>query len=288
MKPLIFILAFTFITFTSLSQKVNEPNGGNPEWSQPYPPFKIVGNVYWVGTYDLACYLITTPKGHILINTGLAASADIIRENIETLGFKMSDIKILTTTQAHYDHVGALASIRKQTGAKMYADWKDAPVLADGGKSDYEMHNRGMTFEPVKIDRELKDSDVIELGDMKLTMIHHPGHTKGSCSFVFDVKDGGKTYKVLIANLPTIVTSRNLLEIPEYPEISGDIAYTLSSLKKQQFDIFLSSHASQFDLHRKHKPGDAYNPQVFIDRAGFDAAVNDLEEAYKKKITSKE
>jgi len=184
--------------------------------------------------------------------------------------------------------VGALAAIKKETGAKVYADWKDAPVLEDGGKSDYEMHPRGMTFEPVKVDRELKENDVIELGDTKLTMIHHPGHTKGSCSFIFDVKDGNKTYKVLIANLPTIITSRKLTDIPEYPEISGDIAYTLSSLKKQKFDIFLSSHASQFDLHKKHKSGDAYNPQVFVDRAGFDAAIKDLEEAYNKKLTSKE
>jgi len=287
MKPLIFIIALFFLGFTCFSQTVNEPTGGNPEWSQSYPPFRIVGNVYWVGTYDLACYLITTPKGHILINTGLAASGEMISENVKALGFKMSDLRILTTTQAHYDHVGALASIKKQTGAKMFADWKDAPVLADGGKSDYEMHNRGMTFEPVKVDRELKDNDVIELGDMKLKMIHHPGHTKGSCSFLFDVKDGDKTYKVLIANLPTIVTSRKLSDIPEYPEISGDIAYTLSSLKKQQFDIFLSSHASQFDLHKKHKPGDAYDPQVFADRQGFDEAVKDLEEAYRKKVEIK-
>jgi metallo-beta-lactamase class B len=285
MKSLIFILLLSLVTLTAHSQI--EPTGGNPEWSKPFEPFKIVGNVYWVGTYDLACYLITTPKGHILINTGLAASADLIKDNIKTLGFNMSDIKILTTTQGHFDHVGALAAIKEQTGAKMYADWKDAPVLADGGESDYESHNKGMTFAPVKIDRELKDKDVIELGDMKLTMLHHPGHTKGSCSFIFDVKDGDKSYKVLIANLPTIVTYRKLSEIPEYPEISSDLAYTFSSLKKQKFDIFLSSHASQFDLHKKHKPGDAYNPEVFIDRAGFDNALKDLEDAYKKKVLEK-
>jgi metallo-beta-lactamase class B len=279
-------VALAFSTFISNAQQVNEPQG-DPQWSQLYQPFRIVGNVYYVGTYDLACYLITSPTGYILINTGLAASADLIKKNIEALGFKWSDIKILTTTQAHYDHVGALASLKKLTGAKMYADSKDAPVLEDGGRSDYEMHSRGMTFEPVKVDRELNDRDVIELGDVKMTMIHHPGHTKGSCSFILDVKDGNKTYRVLIVNMPTIVTDRKLSEIAEYPEIAKDIAYTLASLKNQEFDIYLSSHASQFDLHKKHKPGDAYNPAAFVDRASYDEKVNALESAYQKKLQQK-
>ncbi len=281
----LFLTTLLFSTFITYSQ-VNEPQG-NPQWSQPYEPFRIVGNVYYVGTYDLACYLITTPKGHILINTGLAASVDLIKKNIESLGFKASDLKILTTTQAHYDHVGAMASLKKLSGAKMYADFKDADVVEDGGKSDYEMHGRGMTFEPVKVDRKLNDNDVIELGDTKLTMIHHPGHTKGSCSFMFETKDGDKVYRVLIANMPTIVTDRKLNDIPEYPEIAKDIAATLASLKKQEFDIYLSSHASQFDLHEKHKPGDPYNPQVFADRAGYDRKVKELEEAYQKKLQQK-
>lgn len=278
----ILIILFFFTTFL-LNAQVNEPKG-NVAWSQPYEAFRIVGNVYYVGTYDLACYLVTTSKGNILINTGLSASEDLIRKNIESLGFKMSDIKILTTTQAHYDHVGAMASIKKLTNAKMYADFKDAAVLEDGGKSDYEMHTLGMTFEPVSVDRQLKDKDVIQLGDTRLTLIHHPGHTKGSCSFVFDTRDGDKTYRVLIANMPTIVTDRKLSEIPEYPEISTDVANTLASLKTQKFDIFLSSHASQFDLHKKRKPGDAYNPEVFMDRTGYDTKVNELEADYRKKL----
>jgi metallo-beta-lactamase class B len=283
MHRLLLITTFVFSVLICRAQQINEPQG-NVQWSQPYEPFRIVGNVYYVGTYDLACYLITTPKGHILINSGLAASGDLIGKNIQTLGFKESDLKILTTTQAHYDHVGALASLKKLTGAKMYADSKDADVLEDGGKSDYEMHGRGMTFAPVTVDRKLDDNDVIEFGGVKLTMIHHPGHTKGSCSFLIDVKDEGKNYRVLIANMPTIVTDRKLSEIPEYPGISGDIAYTLASLKKQKFDIYLSSHASQFDLHKKHKPGDAYNPQPFVDRVGYDEKIAELEAAYQKKM----
>ena len=283
MIRILFIWALLLSTFIANAQTINEPKG-NPQWSQPYEPFRVVGNVYYVGTYDLACYLITTSKGLILINTGLAASGDLIQKNIETLGFKVSDLKIITTTQAHYDHVGAMASLQKLTSAKIYADFKDASVLEDGGRSDYEMHDRGMTFEPIQVDRKLNDNDAIELGDTKLTMIHHPGHTKGSCSFIFDTKDGNKVYRVLIANMPTIVTDRKLNEIPEYPEISKDVASTLASLKKQKFDIYLSSHASQFDLHQKRKPGDAYNPQVFEDRAGYDKKVSELEAAFQKKL----
>lgn len=281
-----FIILLVCAVSIANAQKINEPSG-NAEWSQPYPPFRIVGNVYYVGTYDLACYLVTTSGGHILINTGLAASADLIRKNIETLGFKISDLKILTTNQAHYDHVGALAALQKMSGAKIMADSKDATVLADGGKSDYELSKYGVTFAPVKIDRQLNDNDVIELGDTKITLLHHPGHTKGSCSFVLDTKDDNKTYRVLIVNLPTIVTGRKLPDIPEYPGISTDLANTIAIQKKLTFDIWLAAHAGQFNLHEKHKPGDAYNPQAFVDRAGYDKELQDLETSYQKKLQQK-
>jgi metallo-beta-lactamase class B len=282
---LLAIISFT--GYNTFSQKVNEPQNTNPQWSQPYPPFRIVGNVYYVGTYDLACYLIVTPNGNILINTGLAASTPVIKENIETLGFKLSDTKILLTTQAHYDHVGAMAAIRKITGAKMMVDDKDAGVLTDGGSSDYELGKNGMTYEPVVVDRLLKNGDAITLGGTRLVLLHHPGHTKGSCSFLFDVKDEHKSYKVLIANMPTIVTDKKFTDIPSYPDIAKDFAYTLNALKALSFDIWLSSHASQFGLHTKHKPGDAYNPEAFIDRTGYDNAVADLESQYQKKVAEK-
>src|SRR5882762_9962263 len=99
----------SLISLHASAQKINEPQNTPTPWSQPYPPFRIVGNVYYVGTYDLACYLIVTPKGNILINTGLAASASVIKENVEALGFTFADTKVLLTTQAHYDHVAAMA-----------------------------------------------------------------------------------------------------------------------------------------------------------------------------------
>lgn len=269
---------------TSTAQKVKEPQNTNTEWSRAYPPFRIVGNVYYVGTYDLACYLIVTPQGNILINTGLAASASMIRESIEALGFKFADTKILLTTQAHYDHVGAMDTIKNLTGAKMMADEKDAGVLADGGNSDYDQGKMGSIFEPVIVDRLLKNGDAITLGDVRLVMLHHPGHTKGSCSFLFDVKDENKNYTVLIANMPTIVTDKDFSDIPSYPDIEKDYAYTLDAMKKLSFDIWLSSHASQFSLHSKRKSGDGYNPKAFIDRKGYDKSLSELEAQYLRKV----
>ncbi len=268
------------------AQKVTEPKT-QPEWSQVYQPFRIAGNLYYVGTYDLACYLITTSKGNILINTGLAASAAQIKSNIESLGFKFGDTKILLTLQAHYDHVGAMAEIKNMTGAKLMVDEKDATVLPTGGKADYELGNYGITFKPLTADRLLHDGDTITLGDMKLAMLHHPGHTKGSCSFLLTVKDEQRSYRVLIANMPTIITERPFAAIAAYPGIANDYAYTLKAMKDISFDIWLAAHASQFHLHEKHKPGDAYNPAALIDQPGYDADLRDLQKQYDEKMKQK-
>jgi metallo-beta-lactamase class B len=275
---------FWATSFSASAQKVNEPKVTNAEWSQPYQPFGIAGNLYYVGTYELACYLITTSEGNILINTGVASSASQIKNNIEALGFKFSDTKILLTTQAHYDHVGAMAAVKKMTGAQLMVDEKDAPVLEDGGNSDYAFGSNGSTFQPVKADRLLHDHDTIQLGNMQLVMLHHPGHTKGSCSFLFTVKDDQRSYKVLIANMPTIITEKKFKDVTTYPDIAKDYAYTLHAMKNISFDIWLASHASQFALHDKHKPGDAYNPNAFIDKQGYDAALSDLQKQYDKKM----
>jgi metallo-beta-lactamase class B len=281
------ILLAVVVSLTALpaaAQKVQEPKIMNAEWSASYQPFRIAGNLYYVGTYDLASYLITTTKGNILINTGLAASATQIKSNIEALGFRFADTKILLTTQAHYDHVGAMATIKKKTGAQLMVDEKDAGVLMDGGSSDYALGGHGSTFKPVQADRLLHNGDTIQLGDMQMLMLHHPGHTKGSCSFLFTVKDEQRWYKVLIANMPTIVTEKPFAAITTYPEIAVDYANTLKAMKNISFDIWLASHASQFKLHTKHRPGDAYNPAAFSDQGGYDAAISDLQNEYDEKL----
>ena len=265
------------------AQKVKEPKT-TAEWTAAYPPFRIAGNLYYVGTNDLACYLITTSQGNILINTGLAASITQIKSNIETLGFKFTDTKILLTTQAHYDHLGAMAAIKKETGAQLMVDEKDADVIVTGGSSDYELGIYGTSFEPVKPDRLLHNNDTIMLSDMQLVLLHHPGHTKGSCSFLFTVKDDQRSWKVLIANMPTIVTEKPFSDISSYPEIAKDYADTFKAMKNISFDIWFASHASQFKMHNKRKPGDAYNPAAFIDQAGYDTALSDLQKQYDKKL----
>jgi metallo-beta-lactamase class B len=276
------VVLITFLSATA--QNVQEPALTRPEWATPCPPFRIAGNLYYVGTYDLACYLITTRKGNILINTGLAASAQQIKENIKALGFKFRRIKILLNTQAHYDHLGAMAAIKKHTRAKLMVNEKDAAEVKSGGSSDYALGGNNSTFVPLTPNRLLHDGDTIRLGNMQMVMLHHPGHTKGSCSFLFTVNDEQKSYRVLIANMPTIVTDSSFKAIPGYPEIAADYAYTLKAMKNIQFDIWLASHASQFKLHSKHKPGDAYNPAAFFDQAGYDALLNDLQKDYEEKL----
>lgn len=287
MKNILLLIGLLYFSVLVHAQKVAEPSSkSHPEWTNPYPPFQIVGNLYYVGTEDLACYLITTPAGNILINTGTASSAPLLKSNIEKLGFKLADTKILLTTQAHYDHMGAMAAIKKMSGAKLMVDAGDASVVADGGTSDYYFGGKAPVFEPVKVDRQLHNNDVVSLGNMRLTLRHHPGHTKGSCSFLFDVKDKSRTYRVLIANLPTILVDK-FTQASTYPNMAKDYAYTLNAMKGLKFDIWLSSHASQFNLQGKHKPGSPYNPSAFIDRKGYDEQLAQIQKEYDKKVLLK-
>lgn len=286
-KKILLAAAIAAAAFSANAQKVKEPKAWNDEWNKPYQPFRIAGNLYYVGTYDLACYLITTSEGNILINTGLAASGKQIKKNIKALGFKLSDTKILLNTQAHYDHMGAMAALKKKTGAQLLLNEKDAVEAGDGGSSDYALGNGEASFKPVQPDRLLKNGDTITLGDMKLVMLHHPGHTKGSSSFLFTVKDEQQSYKVLIANMPSIVTDSAFNKLPGYPEIAADYSYTLTSMKNISFDLWLASHASQFNMHDKRKPGDAYNPAAFKDPAGYYAAVKELQQKYNEKLKQK-
>ncbi|MBO9635591.1 MAG: subclass B3 metallo-beta-lactamase [Chitinophagaceae bacterium] len=286
LRNILLISSLLFSGIPSYSQ-AKEPPVTNTAWTQPYPAFRIAGNLYYVGTYDLGCYLITSSKGHILINTGTAASLKQIQSGIRDLGFKLKDIRILLTTQVHYDHVGAMAKLKLLTGAKMLVNQKDSGVLADGGRSDYELGKLGTSFHPVKPDGVLKDGDSIRLGDIKMVILHHPGHTKGSASYLLEVKDENRNYRVLIANMPTIISDRKFSDIHSYPGIATDFAYTLKSMKGLQFDLWVASHASQFGLHSKHKPGDAYDPQAFADRQGYDDELRELQESYDKKMNGR-
>jgi len=203
---------------------------------------------------------------------------------VEQLGLKFKDIKILLTNQAHYDHVGAMAEVKRLTGAKLMVNEKDEAVLEDGGKSDYALGGPESSYVPMKPDRLLYDGDIINLGGTAVKILHHPGHTKGSSSFLLTTRDAKRAYKILIGNMPSIVTSSKFSEVSAYPEIEKDYAYTFNSMKALSFDIWLASHASQFKLHEKHQLKEAYRPEAFIDQKGYEAALNQLESAYLKKV----
>src|SRR5215813_8916515 len=250
----------------------------NEAFVKPFPPLRIVGNLYYGGTYDLAVYLIVTNAGNILINTGVNNSVAGIRSNIEALGFKFSDIKLLLATHGHWDHVAGMAEVKRLTGARMLMQEDDAPMLEDGGNSDYRYpQGRGAIYEPVKVDQRLKDGDKVRLGDVELTVLHHPGHTKGATSFMYTVTERGRTYNVLIANMASINPGVMVSGMPGFPGITDAYLGTLAKQKQLKPDIWVASHAAQFNLHQKYKPGDPYDPNRFVDPDGYQAKVRQYE-----------
>jgi len=257
----------------------------NENYVKPFPPLRIVGNLYYVGTYHLACYLITTSAGNILINTGINDSVPAIRSSIEALGFKFGDIKLLLATHGHWDHVAGMAEIKRLTGARMLMQEGDAAMLEDGGNSDYRYpQGRGAIYEPVKVDQRLKDGDKVRLGDVELTVLHHPGHTKGATSFMYTVRERGRTYNVLIANMASINPGVKVSGMPGFPEITDAYLQTLAKQKQLNPDIWVASHAAQFNLHQKYKPGDPYDPNRFVDPEGYQAKVRSYEKLVQENL----
>ena len=232
----------------------------NPAWQRPFPPHKIAGNLYYVGTEDLACFLFVTPAGDILVNTGLVDSTPLIRESFRKLGFRLEDVKILLTMQAHYDHVAAMNEIRKITGAKVYITEPDAPVLEDGGKSDPFLGPE-YRFAPVKVDRRLKDGDVVSLGGTDLKVILTPGHTRGSVSYSTTLDDGGRKRDVLLANMNTVVMP--LVGNRKYPQIAEDYERAFATQRRLTPDIWVAAHASQYNMAEKVKAGSFVDPQGY-------------------------
>jgi len=250
-----------------------------PAWDEAFPGHRVVANLYSVGTFDLSSFLLTSDDGHILINTGMAGSTALIRDNIEALGFRLADVKILLTNQAHFDHVSAMAEIKELSGAQLWATAPDAKLLEDGGFSD-PLFGGSETFRPVSVDHIISDGDVITLGGTKLTVHEHPGHTAGSTSYSLRVRENGRDYNVLIANMGSINPGTKFHEDETYPGIRDDYAKTFKSQKALDVDIWVAAHASQYGLHKKFKPGQAYDTETFLDPAGFLDLVNKLEKRY--------
>tara|TARA_B100001123_G_scaffold37171_2_gene38399 strand:+ start:13714 stop:14544 length:831 start_codon:yes stop_codon:yes gene_type:complete len=264
-----------------ISPATAQPDG----WTTPFPGHRVIGNLYAVGTYDLASFLITSADGHILINTGLEDSTSLIRENIESLGFRLEDVRILLTTQAHWDHTAALADIKEIADAEMWATAGDAPVLEDGGFSDPHFGGRE-SFTPVNVDRILTDTEVIAVGETRLTVLETPGHTVGSSSYTMTVREAGRDYAVVIANMGTINEGKRLVVDPTYPGVAEDFAETFRRQKLLPVDVWVASHGSQYGLHEKYKAGQPYDPDTFVDPAGFLAEVERLERLYLEQVAA--
>ncbi len=255
----------------------------NENWTRPFPGHRVIGNLYAVGTYDLAVFLVTSNEGHFLINTGLEDSTGLIRQNIEGLGFRFEDIRVLLQMQAHWDHTAALAEIKESTGAEMWATAGDAPVLEDGGFSDPHFGGR-QSFAPVEVDRIISDGDVLELGDARLTVVEMPGHTAGSSGYAMTVHEAGRDYNVIVANMGTINAGKQLVVDPTYPGVADDFAETFRKQKEMEIDVWVAAHGSQYNLHDKWAPGNPYDPNTFVDPDGFRLAVERLERLYLDQI----
>jgi len=195
----------------------------NADWTEPFPPFKIAGNLYYVGSKGLANYLITTPQGHILINSDLEANVPLIRASVEKLGFKYSDIKILLISHAHWDHNAASATIKKDTGARYMVMDGDVGVVESGGKTDFQYGNTPSALYPAtKVDRVLHDGDEVTLGDAVLVAHLTPGHTKGCTTWTMKVSEGGKSYDVVIVGSPNVNPGYKLANNSQYPTIRSE------------------------------------------------------------------
>ena len=265
----------------------------SPEWTEPFPPFRIAGNLYYVGSKGLANYLIVTPKGNILINSDLEANVPMIASSIEKLGFKFKDTKILLISHAHGDHDAGSAMIKQMTGANYMVMDADVSVVESGGKTDFQYGNTPSSlYPPAKVDRVLHDGDRVTLGGAVLVARLTPGHTKGCTTWTMKVTEGGKTYRVVIIGSPNVNPGYKLVGNAAYPQIADDYERMWRVLKSLPCDIFLGAHGSYFGLEEKYpllKEG-GVNP--FVDPDGYQKYAAQKEQDFytelaKQKLATK-
>ncbi len=285
--PRIVFLIGLLILGVAKSHAQCEPPGwtGPAEWAEPFPGHRVIGNLYAVGTAGLSVFLITTDDGHILINTGLQNSTPLIRQNIESVGFRLEDIKIMLIMQSHFDHTAALAEIKELTGAEMRATADDARVLEDGGASDAQYGECTYSrFPPVEVEEILSEGDVVEIGSVRLMVHEHAGHTRGSSSYSMTVRENGRDYKVLIANMGTVNPGKRLVVDPTYPGVADDFAETFKKQKEMDVDVWVAAHGSHYRRDDKYTPGQAYSPDTFVDPQGFLATVELYEQKFLEQL----
>jgi len=255
------------------------------DWTEPFPPFKVAGNLYYVGSKGLASYLVTTPEGHILINSNLVESVPQIQASVEKLGFKFTDIKILLISHAHWDHNAGSDAIKRLTGAKYLVMDADVAAVESGGKTDFQYGNDATTHYPAtKVDRVLKDGEEVKLGGAVLTARLTPGHTRGCTTWAMKVGEKGKTYDVVIVGSPNVNPGYKLVNNAAYPGIATDFEKTFRVLKELRCDIFLGAHGSYFDLETKYPLGKKRGVAAFIDPQGYARYVGNREKAFRAEL----
>jgi len=246
---------------------------GNPDWHRPFPAFQIAGNLYYVGTADLAVYLVHTPQGNILINSDFEEDVPTIRASIEQLGFHYKDTKIVLISHAHADHDGGTALMRRDTDAKLMV--MDADVAAEESKAPGRPG--------AHVDRVLHDRDTVELGGSKLTAHLTPGHTKGCTTWTMQVADGGRTLNAVIIGSPNVNPGYILVGNKDYPQMAQDYVKTFEVLKSLPCDLFLGAHGGYFGLLAKAEKRKAGGPNPFIDPDGYRAYVAQKEADFRKE-----
>jgi metallo-beta-lactamase class B len=248
---------------------------------EPFPAHRVAGNVYYVGSKALATYLIVTPEGHILINSGFEETVPIIRVGVESLGFKMRDVKLILASHAHSDHVAGHALLRELTGAKVYVMRGDEKVIASGGEGQYLYVSS--RWKPCVVDRVLEDGDEVKLGDATLVARRTPGHTRGCTTWTWRAADGDKTYEVVVIGSPNVNPGYRLADNKDYPEIAEDFASTFKILKSLPCDVFLGAHGDYYGMLAKYERLQA-DKNPFVDPDGYRAYVDLKEKAFRRTL----
>ena len=253
--------------------------------NRPADPYKIAGNLYYVGSSGISSYLIATPAGHVVIDAGYESTVPIIEANIRTLGFKVEDVRYLLNTQAHYDHAAGFARLKKDTGAQLVISGPDADVIERGGLGDFSFGDR-YPFPPAKVDRRVKDGDTVTLG--KLTLHAHvtPGHTRGCTTWSFEVIENNRALQAVDMCGLTVLDTTRLIGNAAYPEIVSDYERTFAALRKIPVDIFLGAHPAYYDGTAKAAKAKANpsSPNPFIDPDGYQRYIDNGERNFRERL----
>jgi metallo-beta-lactamase class B len=266
----------------------------DPSFTTPIAPFRIADNLYYVGSQDLASYLVVTPQGNILINANLVSSPPQIRASVEKLGFRWTDIKILLNSQAHYDHMAGAAEVIRETHAKNMVMEGDANVVETGGRTDFlsPSHNI-LTYAAVKVDRVLHDEDSVSLGGIVLMAHKTAGHTRGCTTWTMRShlpgEPAGTMRDIVIAGGASFWSEYYFVATPSrpvsYPGIVEDFEHTFAVLRDLPCDVFLGAHGQYFDMLTKLERYAQDGPRVFIDPAGYKDFVADAQKTFEQALT---